>query len=173
MPAPLTTKTPIRHAARALLLHDNKLLLMHVCLPDRSFWCTIGGGMDPGETVEEAIRRETFEETGFTDNDVTWVKPVWWGEHAHKHHGIDTMHRTTFVLGYALHTTVNPAALTASEKSHVKEFRWWPVEEIATAVELIFPASMIEHIKPLLRGEIPPSPLQIDLSDYPKNSTTA
>jgi 8-oxo-dGTP pyrophosphatase MutT (NUDIX family) len=162
----------VRPVARALLIHDHKLLLMKVALPDRTFWCTIGGGMDPGETVEEAIKRETYEETGLTDQDVKWEKPVWHGEHLKKYDGIDTLNQTTFVLGYALNTAINPAALTDMEKSHVQEFRWWSVEDMETTHEFIVPPSMIEHIKPIMRGELPASLIEIDLSDRPEKKTS-
>lgn len=38
-------------------------------MPDgspKSFWCTPGGGLDPHETVTEAIKREIIEELGVT-----------------------------------------------------------------------------------------------------------
>jgi 8-oxo-dGTP pyrophosphatase MutT (NUDIX family) len=155
----------VRHVARALLIHDSKLLLMHVCLPDRSFWCTVGGGMDPGETVEDAVKRETYEETGFTAQDVVWQKPVWYGEHIRTWNGVETINKTTFVLGHALKTTIHPAALTDWEKRHVKEFKWWSVQEMETTAEFIVSPNLIEHIKPIMRGEVPDTPLQINMND--------
>lgn len=32
----------------------------------RGFWCTAGGGLEPGESLREGVRRELVEETGVT-----------------------------------------------------------------------------------------------------------
>ncbi|PZO85070.1 MAG: hypothetical protein DI626_07755 [Micavibrio aeruginosavorus] len=158
---------PVRNVSRVLLIHEDKVLLMKVDLPDRSFWCTIGGGMENNETVEEAVKREAYEEVGLTGQDVTWDRSVWHGEHVLKRHGVDTLHKETFVLGYANSTKIDPAALTEEEKAVVKEFKWWPIHELETTTEFVVPPSMVTHIKPIMNGQIPHSPIQIDLSDSP------
>ncbi|WP_404481047.1 NUDIX hydrolase [Novosphingobium sp. BL-52-GroH] len=55
-----------RPAARILLLDDaQRVLLFRFDPPDRPpFWCTPGGAVDPGESYDEAARRELWEETG-------------------------------------------------------------------------------------------------------------
>lgn len=48
--------------ARALVLqNDHILLVKHTYLPG---WCTIGGGVDAGESGLQALRRELKEEVG-------------------------------------------------------------------------------------------------------------
>ncbi|MFS0848729.1 NUDIX hydrolase [Novosphingobium panipatense] len=57
-----------RPAAR-IILQDGagRVLLFRFDPPDRApFWCTPGGAVDPGESYEEAARRELLEETGIT-----------------------------------------------------------------------------------------------------------
>ena len=55
----------LRPAVRVVLLDpDDRVLLVRWRLSDRDVWGTPGGGIDPGETHEDAVRRELLEETG-------------------------------------------------------------------------------------------------------------
>jgi 8-oxo-dGTP pyrophosphatase MutT (NUDIX family) len=53
-----------RHAG--IVLHNNKLLLMHRIKHSFEYWVFPGGHRDKGETGEQTVIREIFEETGIT-----------------------------------------------------------------------------------------------------------
>jgi ADP-ribose pyrophosphatase YjhB (NUDIX family) len=57
-----------RVAVRGIIVRDGKLLCARL-KPYRhkdalDYWCTPGGGVDPGEPLVPALQREVFEETG-------------------------------------------------------------------------------------------------------------
>jgi len=57
----------IRNAAKAIILHDGKILLNRCNAPDiGAYYGLPGGGQRQYETMEEAVVRECLEETGYT-----------------------------------------------------------------------------------------------------------
>lgn len=72
-------------AVRLLVLDDQQRLLLfhihdgaplHVFYPEMSiYWGTPGGGLEPGESFEQAARRELWEETGI---QIEAVGPCVW-----------------------------------------------------------------------------------------------
>jgi len=52
-------------AARAVLLHDDRLLLVNAYADNRlGLMCAPGGGVEAGASLPDNLRREVFEETG-------------------------------------------------------------------------------------------------------------
>jgi 8-oxo-dGTP diphosphatase len=59
-------RTP-RLAVRALILSDNRLLLVNAWPGGTSdLWCAPGGGAEPGQSLPDNLIREVHEETGLT-----------------------------------------------------------------------------------------------------------
>ena len=54
----------MRKAVRAIVIHDGKLLVMHRNKFGQLYDALVGGGIDVGETAEQALVRELDEETG-------------------------------------------------------------------------------------------------------------
>ncbi|QGN53267.1 NUDIX hydrolase [Novosphingobium sp. Gsoil 351] len=62
----MTAPRRIRRAARLLVIdeYERLLLFRFTFAGRRAFWATAGGECDPGESFEDAARRELAEETG-------------------------------------------------------------------------------------------------------------
>lgn len=57
-----------RDSVYGMTIENNKILLVKA--PDFDFWVIPGGGVDQGESIEEGLRREFVEETGFLIDEV-------------------------------------------------------------------------------------------------------
>ena len=56
---------PVRNSAKALVLHEGKILVNRCTSRFGDYYALPGGGQREGETLLEAVRRELLEETGF------------------------------------------------------------------------------------------------------------
>jgi 8-oxo-dGTP diphosphatase len=60
-------KPKLRLAVRALILHQDRLLLVNAYPGARlGLWCAPGGGCEAGQSLPENLAREVMEETGLT-----------------------------------------------------------------------------------------------------------
>lgn len=56
-----------RLAVRGLILHEGRLLLVNAYPGQESdLWCAPGGGVEPGTSLPDNLRREVHEETGLS-----------------------------------------------------------------------------------------------------------
>ena len=145
-----------RLTARVLLLDpDGRILLMKGRLPSApsapGAWFTVGGGVEPGETLAEAAAREIFEETGFTD---AVVGPVLWaGEQIHhdrKGRPVRVLER--FMLARCAGGVPSSAGWQALEREFVDDIRWWTQAELAACDEPVFPADLAARLAAVLDG---------------------
>lgn len=64
----------IRSAAKAVIIKDNCVLLNRCRHRDgREYYDLPGGGQNQFETLEDAVRREVMEETGYTVGDMRFA----------------------------------------------------------------------------------------------------
>ncbi|MCB2229358.1 NUDIX domain-containing protein [bacterium] len=150
----------VRDTVRVILLDpDDRVLMIQVeggdlvdpeNVIDHPFWITPGGGIEDGETPEDAVRREIAEETGLTDVDCG--PNIWYGEQTLIWKGETTLFREFFFLVRARSLESKGKNLTDLERSMFQKYRWWTVAELQSTSETICPARLGEYVDELIRN---------------------
>ena len=119
----------IRRTAARVLCFDpvGRLLLIRSSDPvDRAkppWWELPGGGVDHGETDEEALLRELSEEAGITD---AIIGPCIWTQHAQfTFSGLNFDHHERGHIAHCDGTPDGTRRLEALEALPFEEQRWW------------------------------------------------
>ncbi len=150
-----------RNAVRAMLLTpDEKLLLLKIRLPGVSpFWIAPGGGIEPAETADQALRRELQEELGLIDFAIGPV--LWRRQHTFNWKGDRLCQCEVY---HAVHTRYfKPRMSDRIESAVLDEFRWWNVTDLANATERLTPLSLAAIVNSYLRYGPPIEPLSVEI----------
>lgn len=156
----------IREAVRAIVLTpDEQVLLVRFEFPAGTRWALPGGGIDPGETSDEALHRELVEELGL--RDITIGPHVW-----------NRLHIIPFLKGdfdgqreqvHLVHVDAafEPQPMLTWEElnaEHVFEIRWWRIDEIAAATDTVFvPSGLAGHLRSLIDDGHPNAPVDVEV----------
>lgn len=126
MASPFRGRPRIRVAAA--LVEDGRLLLVEHCKDQHRYWLLPGGGLEWGEGVKDAARRELLEETGIEaeiGHLVLASETVAPDSSRHLLHLVFSARRLS-------HSTHSP---TSPEEERITDVRWIPLEDVA---DLIF-----------------------------------
>jgi len=150
-----------RTTARVLPVSpDDRVLLLQDQDPARPGvlrWGTIGGGVDPGETLVQAAVREMFEETGIVIEPGLLNGPVHEDSRPFSYGGVDYLgHSVFFAVPLAADTPVSFEHLEPVEVGIVVAARWWAPHDLASAGGMIaddLPDIMRAGIRAVRGGE--------------------
>lgn len=112
----------IRVAVRAIILQDDKLLLVNAYAAGRSdLWCAPGGGVENGSSMTENLAREIYEETGLTVDvgDPCLVNEF--HEPTSGFHQVDIFFRCTITDGNLDHSWVDPERVVSEREFFTRE----------------------------------------------------
>ena len=125
-------------------------------------WLTPGGGLDPGESVEAGAVRELLEETGHRV-DPAGLGPIvaicsgrWSTPEGVEFDAVDH-----YFFVRAADDSVDLSGHQELEQRVLAGYRWWPLAELTATSDLVFPAGLAALLGRLLRGDIPPAPLEL------------
>lgn len=137
----------LRRAARIIVLDAAmRALMFRFDVPGRApFWVTVGGECDPGESFDDAARRELFEETGITADpgpQIARMTPEFVTVE-----GEPVQADERFFLVRVAQAKVNTAGHTELERRVMTQHRWFTLDELESWHEAVFPVELAAMIR--------------------------
>jgi 8-oxo-dGTP diphosphatase len=145
----------MRHAARAIVIKDDQLLVMHRNKFGQEFCALIGGGVDFGETPEQALYREVKEETGIeiTNHRLVIV------EDAGEMYGVQYIYVCDYVSGEPVLAADSIEAQISMAGQNIYTPGWIPVGELPKMN--LLPVELKDTLVDMIKNGWPSEPLSL------------
>jgi 8-oxo-dGTP pyrophosphatase MutT (NUDIX family) len=127
------------------------------------WWYTPGGGVRRGETLAEAAIRELAEETGYRCAEVELGPLVatcagtWPGVDGGRPH----FSADSYFFVRVTHADIDTGGQEDAERAYITGHRWWALDEIRTADEVVWPIGVADLVMRLVAGDIPDRPVRL------------
>ncbi|MCP2265806.1 NUDIX hydrolase [Promicromonospora thailandica] len=159
-----------RHAARVILVDDAGRVLVvrghDADQPERSWWFTVGGGIDAGETPVDAALRETREEAGLTLAAGDLVGPVLTRTGVFEFFAETCRQHEVFYLARVADAVeVSAAGWTEAERELLDEMAWLTPAQLRDQPLEVFPPELpdvVDHLVSGWDGEVRHLGVQLD-----------
>ena len=163
---------PVRDIARALVFdpEGRLLLIAYEAVRDldparpglRKFWFLPGGGLEEGESHEDALKRELEEEIGVTGVAVgPWVGRC---EGPFRLFRKPRFARERYAVVRLADDRIDTARLAETEDNPVLGVRWWSVPDLKATDDVVEPQGLAELAERVVRGDNPREPLALSWS---------
>jgi 8-oxo-dGTP pyrophosphatase MutT (NUDIX family) len=145
-------------AGRVLLIRIHDEVPLSASDPVTEYWITVGGGLEAGESFEDAVLREIFEETG---HRVAAAGPCIWRRRKTlvNARGEGFSSDEKFFWCPLASSELSVENLTDLERKVIREFRWWDLADPELALVRIFPDSFVKAAREVLEKGPPADPI--------------
>jgi 8-oxo-dGTP pyrophosphatase MutT (NUDIX family) len=144
-----------------LLDEEDRVLLIRWTDPSSGAqcWYPVGGGVETGESLQQAARREAHEETGLATLPIG--SPVWTRDHTYEYDGRTVEVHEDWLLHKVQRFDPRPASLSDYEALSIAGFRWWQADDLSQTGDTVFPPRLGDLLSAMLRDGLPHVPIDI------------
>jgi 8-oxo-dGTP pyrophosphatase MutT (NUDIX family) len=137
----------LRRAARLIVLDpEGRALMFRYDVPGRPpFWVTAGGECEPGESFEDAARRELLEETGIAADpgpQIAQMTPEFITVE-----GEPVQADERFFLVRVAEARIDTSGHTETEQQLMTQHRWFTLDDLTDWPEPVFPVELADMIQ--------------------------
>lgn len=135
----------IRNSAKAIIIHEEKVLLTKNQDEDGFFFLFPGGGQEHGETIHQALIRECMEEVGqrVEVGELLHIREYIGKNHEHASFDYD-FHQVEFYFVCYLNNDLTSYKHAINPDSHQVGIEWIPIHSLSQY--RVYPKGITKHL---------------------------